>query len=72
MKKILLNYYSRNNLGDDLFIKIFTEYFNDCLIYLIVNPRYTLKNMGGECQSSSIFAFIYSHWKNNESVWIPK
>lgn len=59
MKKILLNYYSRNNLGDDLFIKIFTEYFNDCLIYLIVNPRYTLKNMGGNVKVHP-FSLLYT------------
>lgn len=60
MKKILLNYYSRNNLGDDLFIKIFTEYFNDCLIYLIVNPRYTLKNMGGMSKFIHFRCYILS------------
>lgn len=46
MKKLVLKYYSRKNLGDDLFVKIFTEYFDDCTVYLIANPCYIPKNLG--------------------------
>lgn len=45
MKKILLDFYSCRNLGDDLFVKIFSDYFRDCHINLIVNLRYTPKNL---------------------------
>ena len=45
MKKVLLRFYSRGNFGDDLFIWIFSNHFKDCLIDLIVNPRYIPKNL---------------------------
>ncbi len=38
--KIYLKYYSGQNLGDDLFVKIFCEHFSESRIYLIGNPRY--------------------------------
>ena len=59
MKKILLKYYSRKNLGDDLFVKIFTEYFNDCIIYLMANPWYTPKNLGKNVKVHP-FSFLYT------------
>ena len=40
MKKILLKYYSRKNFGDDMFVILFADYFNDCRINLIANPLY--------------------------------
>lgn len=46
MKKIALQFYSSSNLGDDLFIKVFSEYFNDYQINLLVNPRCIPKNLG--------------------------
>lgn len=46
-KKILLKFYSCGNLGDDLFVKIFSDYFNNCRINLIVNPRYFPICFGG-------------------------
>lgn len=45
MKKILLEFYSCRNLGDDLFVKIFSDYFRDCHINLIVNLRYIPKDL---------------------------
>lgn len=45
LKKILLRFYSRRNLGDDLFIKIFSNYFPDCQIDLIVNLLYIPKGL---------------------------
>lgn len=59
MKKILLKYYSRKNLGDDLFVKIFTDYFNDYYIYLITNPRYTPKKLGKNVKVHP-FSFLYT------------
>lgn len=46
MKKILLQFYSCYNLGDDLFVKIFAESFSDCRILLLVNPKCIPKNLG--------------------------
>ena len=40
MNKILLQYYSRKNFGDDLFIRIFCNYFHEYKIYLYGNPFY--------------------------------
>ena len=40
MKKIYLQFYSQANFGDDLFIKIFSDYFDDCKINLLVNPMH--------------------------------
>lgn len=45
-EKILLDFYSCRNLGDDLFVKIFSDYFRDCRINLIVNLRYIPKDLG--------------------------
>lgn len=59
MKKIVLKYYSRKNLGDDLFLKIFTEYFNDCTVYLIANPCYIPKNLGKNVKVHA-FSFLYT------------
>lgn len=59
MKKILLKYYSRKNLGDDLFVKIFTDYFNEYYIYLITNPRYTPKKLGKNVKVHP-FSFLYT------------
>ena len=59
MKKIVLNYYSRRNLGDDLFVKIFTEHFNDCTVYLIANPCYIPKNLGKNVKIHP-FSFLYT------------
>ena len=59
MKKVVLSYYSRRNLGDDLFVKIFTEYFNDCTIYLITNPCYVPKGLGKNVKVHP-FSFLYT------------
>lgn len=45
MKKILLKYYSRKNFGDDMFVILFADYFNDCRINLIANPLYIPKSV---------------------------
>lgn len=45
MKRILLDFYSCRNLGDDIFVKIFSDYFRDCRINLIVNLRYIPKDL---------------------------
>ena len=39
MKKIVLRFYSCHNLGDDLFVLLFTEHFSSCRIRLLVNPK---------------------------------
>lgn len=38
MKKIALQYYSRLNFGDDLFVKVFAQHFRSYRIELIGNP----------------------------------
>ena len=40
MKTLLVSYYARNNLGDDLFIFLLAEKFSDCQIKLICRSRY--------------------------------
>lgn len=42
---IFLQYYSRLNFGDDLFVRIFAEQFSDYRICLLGNPVYLPKNM---------------------------
>lgn len=39
MKKIVLDYYSCYNLGDDLFVSAFASHFSQCDIRLLVNPK---------------------------------
>ena len=53
MKEILLQYYAKRNLGDDLFIKIFSEYFYDCKINLITNPKCLPKELGSNVRIHS-------------------
>ena len=43
MKRILLQYYAKQNLGDDLFVSILSDYFSDCKINLLTNPVYVPK-----------------------------
>lgn len=38
-KQIVLDFYSCYNLGDDLFVEAFAEYFSDCDIRLLANPK---------------------------------
>ena len=38
-KKIVLDFYSCYNLGDDLFVLVFAEHFSDHNIRLLVNPK---------------------------------
>ena len=37
---ILVQYYSRRNAGDDLFIDLLARHFTDCRLSLIASPRY--------------------------------
>ena len=46
MKKILLRFYSRQNFGDDLFVKLFSEQFCDHRIELLCNPLYVPRGLG--------------------------
>lgn len=75
MKRIVLKYYSRKNLGDDLFVKIFSDYFSDCRIYLITNPFYVPKGLGKNVKIhpfSFINTFIgkaVSMLGNNDKIW---
>ena len=39
MKKIVLDFYSCRNLGDDLFVWVFSKHFSDCRIRLLANPK---------------------------------
>lgn len=50
--KIFLQYYSRRNLGDDLFIRLFSEYFSDCKVYLLCNPLYVPKKLSSNVHIS--------------------
>lgn len=45
MKKIVLEFYSCYNLGDDLFVSAFSEHFSRCRIRLLVNPRCIPRNL---------------------------
>lgn len=45
-KKISLKFYSRGNLGDDLFVKIFCDYFKEYTIILLANPLYVPRDLG--------------------------
>lgn len=40
-KRVLLNAYLVNNLGDDLFIRIICERFKDIIFYIIKSEPYT-------------------------------
>jgi len=44
-KQIVLEFYSCYNLGDDLFVEAFAEYFSDCEIHLLVNPKCVPKKL---------------------------
>ena len=44
-KQIVLDFYSCYNLGDDLFVEAFAEYFSDCEIHLLVNPKCVPKRL---------------------------
>ena len=46
MKEILLQYYAKQNLGDDLFVSILSDHFSDCKINLLSNPAYVPKALG--------------------------
>ena len=46
MKKIILQFYGCYNLGDDLFVKVFSEHFPDCRIRLLGNPRCVPQGLG--------------------------
>ena len=39
MKRILCDYYSNGNFGDDLFILNLATYFSDDMVYVLGNPR---------------------------------
>lgn len=45
MEKIVLDFYSCYNLGDDLFVKTFSESFSDYSIRLLVNPKCIPKDL---------------------------
>lgn len=49
---IFLQYYSRLNFGDDLFVRIFAEQFSDYRICLLGNPVYLPKNMSSNVRVS--------------------
>lgn len=46
VKKIVLKFYCCYNLGDDLFVKVFSEHFSDCRILLLANPKCIPKCLG--------------------------
>lgn len=46
MNRIALYFYSCTNLGDDLFVKTFSDFFRDCRIDLITNPRCMPTSLG--------------------------
>lgn len=68
MKKILLNFYSCRNLGDDLFVKIFSDYFRDCRINLIVNLRYIPKDLGTNVKIHP-FSLVQTVAGKIQSIW---
>ena len=46
MKQILTRFYSANNLGDDLFIDVFSKQFPDCRINLLTGIKHQPRNLG--------------------------
>lgn len=68
MKKILLNFYSCRNLGDDLFVKMFSDYFRDCRINLIVNLRYIPKDLGTNVKIHP-FSLVQTVAGKIQSIW---
>lgn len=46
MKRIFVSYYSRQNFGDDLFVKLFSNYFSENRITLLCNPLYVPHQLG--------------------------
>ena len=52
MKKIILQYYSRLNFGDDLFVQVFAQHFRSYRIELIGNPIYIPKGVGSNVRIS--------------------
>ena len=59
MKKILLNYYSRKNFGDDLFVELFSKYFSEHKIYLLGNPFYVPVNRNNNVKVS-LWSYVYT------------
>lgn len=49
MRKVLLSFYNKRNIGDDLFVKLFAEYFSDCRVTIITGfknqPKCLPKNV---------------------------
>ena len=72
MKKILLNYYSRKNFGDDLFVELFSKYFSEHKIYRLGNPFYVPRNRNKNVKVSlwsyvfTVLGKIQSLSKNNK------
>lgn len=50
--KIFLQYYSRRNFGDDLFVRIFAQSFPDYKICLLGNPAFIPKGLGSNVKVS--------------------
>ena len=68
MKKIQLEFYNCRNLGDDLFVKIFSDYFRDCRINLIVNLRHITKDLGKTVKVHP-FSLIHTVAGKIQSIW---
>lgn len=56
MKKIVLDYYSCHNLGDDLFVRTFSESFPDDSIRLLANPKCIPRDL---CKNVRIHPYSY-------------
>lgn len=57
MKNILLTYYSALNLGDDLFVKVFSDYFHDCRITIVSPPKLVPDGLGSNVKVHPVSLF---------------
>ncbi len=67
MKTIILQFYSSLNFGDDLFVKTFSDYFDECAIRLIVNPRCIPHGLGKNVTVHP-YSYINFFWEKLRSL----
>lgn len=67
MKTIILQFYSSLNFGDDLFVKTFSDYFNECAIRLIVNPRCIPRGLGKNVTVHP-YSYVNFFWEKLRSL----
>jgi colanic acid/amylovoran biosynthesis protein len=67
MKKVLVRFYNRNNLGDDLFIKILSERYLDQFVVSLVDSNKTIDGLTNVKVLRNKFSFIYFRIKERFS-----